>query len=78
MLATRGINTMPIYNYTCPKCATTIDIMKSVKDIDREEKCPVCNSVAKREVTFCNFIFKTLGFYTTDVKHGGSTARLKD
>lgn len=33
---------MPVYEYECPRCGDREDIIKKVKDIDREEECKKC------------------------------------
>lgn len=31
-----------IYEYNCPKCDSTFDVVKKVAEIDRAEPCPQC------------------------------------
>ena len=60
---------MPIYEYKCKKCGYIFEKIKSVKDIDKKEICPKCNSEAIRIISnIGNIIFKGDGFYETDYK----------
>lgn len=33
---------MPIYEYTCRNCGEDFDLLRSVKDNDRDVECPYC------------------------------------
>ena len=33
---------MPIYEYTCRNCGEDFDLLRSVKDDDRDVECPYC------------------------------------
>ena len=35
---------MPIYQYTCPKCNFSSEIVKPMSEIDRPEYCPKCSA----------------------------------
>lgn len=37
-----------IYVYKCPSCSNQFEIVKSYKEIDKEETCPKCSSVSNR------------------------------
>ena len=39
-----------LYPYECPKCDASFEVIKSVKMIDDEERCPKCDTVAERKI----------------------------
>lgn len=53
-----------IYEYSCPKCAAIFDVVKSVHEMDRVERCEKCDSVSIR-----NFIPRIAHFIGTKVEH---------
>jgi putative FmdB family regulatory protein len=60
---------MPTYTYSCTECENRFDLFHSIKD-DSEKQCPICNSVAKRQMGVgVGLIFKGSGFYETDYKN---------
>lgn len=40
-----------IYQYKCHKCNVVNDVVKSIKDSERKEKCPDCKNIMKRVYT---------------------------
>ena len=43
---------MPFYEYSCPRCGTTFDLMRPISDRDRPAPCPECGfEKAKRELS---------------------------
>lgn len=38
-----------IYEYHCPGCSRAFDVVKSYKDMEREEHCPECEVVSIRK-----------------------------
>jgi len=42
---------MPLYGYRCRRCKKNFDILKSVADYRRVEKCPDCRKKAVRVLT---------------------------
>ena len=40
------------YEYLCESCGVLTDVIKSVKDIDRVEKCDHCDGVTARQFSF--------------------------
>jgi putative FmdB family regulatory protein len=40
---------MPFYCYACPECAHTDEIVKSMAERFKEEKCPKCGTVMERD-----------------------------
>lgn len=39
---------MPIYSYSCENCYSKEDILKSIKDFDRDEFCGTCKHKLKK------------------------------
>jgi putative FmdB family regulatory protein len=52
------------YEYNCAQCQTSFDVMKPVKDMEREEKCATCETVAVRR-----FVPSRVYFIGTKVQH---------
>jgi putative FmdB family regulatory protein len=43
---------MPFYEYSCPKCGMTFDLMRPMADRDDPAACPECGfEKAKREIS---------------------------
>lgn len=40
-----------LYGYHCTPCGKSHDVVKLVADFDREELCPSCQSVMRREIS---------------------------
>ena len=60
---------MPTYDYRCQndKCANRWEVLKKMKDMDREESCPECGFTGKRLISGGGRLsFKGTGFYATD------------
>lgn len=60
---------MPTYELRCekPECLHEFEVLKSVKDYDREEPCPLCGAIAARRFTTTNPVhFKGGGWHNTD------------
>jgi putative FmdB family regulatory protein len=45
---------MPLYEYHCPKCGRTFELLRRMQDADDELKCPHCGS-KKTERQFSTF-----------------------
>lgn len=61
---------MPIYEYSCSKCAHTFEEWE--KDfLDKELDCPKCGALAKRLISNTSFILKGSGWYVTDYADNG-------
>ena len=41
---------MPVYQYECPKCGAKEEVIKSIKDIDLPEVCPVCSKYDMKRI----------------------------
>jgi len=53
---------MAIYPYICPECNYKIEIIKSIKEIEREEICPSCGSKMDRKIGESGFELRGLGW----------------
>lgn len=40
---------MPTYDYVCPKCDTSHEVIKYMSESDRIEKCPTCENEMTRD-----------------------------
>ena len=49
---------MPRYDYDCETCEICVEISKSYKDVDKEEKCDKCGSIMKRLISKSNFALR--------------------
>jgi len=58
---------MPIYEYGCPKCGKTIEIMQKFSD-QPLSRCPYCKGKISRIISNCSFQLKGSGWYVTDYK----------
>jgi len=45
---------MPLYEYQCRSCGKTFEMLRRMKDVDRDLECPHCHS-AKVERQFSTF-----------------------
>lgn len=60
---------MARYDYRCEQCAAVVEVVKSIKDSDTEEKCPKCAvPMVKQFPTNTSFSLKGTGWYATDYK----------
>jgi len=58
---------MPIYEYGCPKCGKTTEIMQKFTDRPLS-RCPSCGGKVSRIMSNCSFQLKGSGWYVTDYK----------
>jgi putative FmdB family regulatory protein len=58
---------MPIYEYGCPKCGKTTEIMQKFSD-QPLSRCPSCGGKVYRIISNCSFQLKGSGWYVTDYK----------
>ena len=61
---------MPTYDYACPKCGYTFELVQSMRD-EPIKKCPKCKKMGVKRLvgTGAGLIFKGTGFYITDYKN---------
>lgn len=43
------------YPYLCPNCQNEFDVIKSVREIENEEKCEKCQTIAQRTIASFDF-----------------------
>jgi putative FmdB family regulatory protein len=55
---------MPIYEYQCPNCGKFEEMHRYE---DMLNVCPKCGAEVKRLYGNVGVLYKTIGFYTTDV-----------
>ena len=47
---------MPMYEYTCPECGSTFELLRSLSQADQDAECPSCHKSARRKMsTFACF-----------------------
>src|SRR5688572_33474613 len=63
---------MPTYEYACPKCGNTFELVQSMRD-EPLKKCPKCKKTGVKRLVGggAGLIFKGSGFYITDYKNKG-------
>ena len=57
---------MPIYEYKCITCDTTIEIPKSITQAESVELCETCGEAMVKQYGTFGIQFKGSGFYKTD------------
>lgn len=60
---------MPQFEYECEKCKTVKTCLKTLADIDKEERCVLCNKPMKRVIASsvsAKFVGK--GFHCNDYR----------
>jgi len=66
---------MPIYEYRCADCGFQKDVLQKVSDAPLTT-CPSCGrETFGKALTAAGFQLKGSGWYATDFKGGGSTAK---
>jgi putative FmdB family regulatory protein len=58
------VRLVPIYEYECPDCGR-FENMNSYENMLKT--CPTCGKEVKRLYSPVGVLYKTIGFYTTDV-----------
>lgn len=46
----------PIYDYDCQKCDKKYEIVKSIKEYDGKDQCPICGNIGQRIIS-CSIQF---------------------
>jgi putative FmdB family regulatory protein len=67
---------MPIYEYKCIKNGHVFEMLQKVND-PIPEKCTMCNSKVKRQISESTFHLKGSGWYKTDYQKKDSTKEKK-
>ncbi len=57
---------MPMYDYSCGVCNTTVSIFRNITDSQEAYSCESCNSILKRVYSPVGVTFNGNGFYRTD------------
>jgi len=58
---------MPTYEYKCERCGNRFEVVKSMSEFERIEKCPDCHVNAIRIISGgTGFILKGEGFHDND------------
>lgn len=60
---------MPIYEYLCDKCNTTVEILHKVED-DLGHLCNQCNRPLVKQVSLTSFRLKGRDWAGAAIKHG--------
>lgn len=60
---------MPLYEYKCDKCSTTIEVYKHSSK-EAHPNCEKCGTEMRRVLHPSAVIYKGTGFYTTDYGKG--------
>jgi len=69
---------MPIYEYACPDCGHADEHMQKLADAPIAV-CPTCGSSKYyKKISAAGFALKGSGWYVTDFKGGGGTAKPAD
>jgi len=69
---------MPIYAYRCTACGHAKDVLQKISD-PVLTTCPACGADSfTKQLTAAGFQLKGSGWYATDFKGGGSTAKPAD
>lgn len=59
---------MAIYDYACPICQSSVEILASVQDKRKAINCRNCKVELIRVFKIADPVFKGNGFYSTDKK----------
>ena len=69
---------MPIYAYRCTACGHAKDVLQKISD-PVLSTCPACGAESfQKQLTAAGFQLKGSGWYATDFKGGGGTAKPAD
>ena len=56
---------MPVYEFECPNCDNSSEVMKNISD-NTETICDKCGEEMKKVISRCTFHLKGSGWYSTD------------
>ena len=65
---------MPIYVYACTNCGERTEAKQGFDDPPLET-CPICGGKLRKMYSPVGIVFKGSGFYSTDQKKSGTTAK---
>ena len=65
---------MPLYEYQCHSCGKVHEVMQKFSDAPLES-CPVCQGSVSKLMSLSSFALKGTGWYSTDYKKSGATAK---
>jgi putative FmdB family regulatory protein len=65
--------TMPLYEYKCTKCGTTVEAIQKVSEAPLKT-CSQCGGALKKLVSSSAIQFKGSGWYVTDYARKGTEA----
>lgn len=68
---------MPIYEYTCQKCAARVEILQKLSDKPLT-KCKQCGGRMEKQWSTSGIQFKGSGWYVTDYARQGSDKKSDD
>ncbi len=69
---------MPIYAYRCTACGHAKDVLQKISD-PVLTTCPACGEQSfEKQLTAAGFQLKGSGWYATDFKGGGASAKPAD
>jgi len=64
---------MPIYEYNCPDCDITFELMRPLSEADKDASCPRCHHQSRRIMSPCvSFTRDSIGL-TSRVSGSGSS-----
>ena len=66
---------MPTYSYACTECDNRFDAVQAFTD-DALTSCPQCSGRLRKLFNSVGVVFKGSGFYRTDSREGGKSAKV--
>jgi putative FmdB family regulatory protein len=57
---------MPTYQYTCKNCKTITNVIRSINDPEKIEKCTSCKTILTKVYSVGAVTFNGSGFYSKD------------
>jgi putative FmdB family regulatory protein len=66
---------VPTYSYACTECDNRFDAVQAFTD-DALTSCPQCSGRLRKLFNSVGVVFKGSGFYRTDSREGGKSAKV--
>ena len=66
---------MPLYDYACPVCGFTTELMRSINNLD-PVVCTECGAQMNKKITAANVRYKGSGWASTDKTHNEAGEKL--